>query len=230
MRSKYSTLANSCFLFLLIASSALAQAPSPTAAKSGGLRFWDMLPPGNGSFEVRKAGAPESEQNLLSGSAYEYSSYVEFVGEKYQLAVFKKGDRKNPLKLINIDLKPDTFFTIIVSPKGGVVTVEVFDDTTDPKATAGTLTIRNYFSGSTVAVTSVNQNWLTPFHMGKAKRLPVFPWNEWRLPSAQKLPNGTVAESGAEADFKASSRATVLVIPDSYGRFRPRVTIDGKNR
>jgi hypothetical protein len=45
-----------------------------------------------------------------------------------------------------------------------------------------------------------------------------------------KLPNGTPAESTAEADFTASKKATVLIIPDSYGRFRPRVTADGTNR
>jgi hypothetical protein len=33
----------------------------------------------------------------------------------------------------------------------------------------------------------------------------------------------------AEADFVASKRGTLLVIPDTYGRFRPRVTIDGKD-
>ena len=146
MRSKYSTLANSCLLLILVATAADAQSTSP-APKAGYLRFWDMLPPTNGSFEVRKAGASESEQSLLSGSAYTYSSYVEFAAGRYQLAVFKKGDRKTPLKLVNIDLKAETFFTILVSPKDGVVTVEAFDDTNDPKATTGTLTIRNYFSG-----------------------------------------------------------------------------------
>ena len=196
----------------------------------GYLRFWDMLPPTNGSFELRKAGASESEQSLLTGSAYEYSSYVEFAGGKYQLAVFKKGDRKTPLKLVNIDLKPDTFFTVIVSPKGGVLTVEVFDDTNDPKATTGTLTIRNYFTGLTVDVSSGTKKIVDALPYGQSYIATGLPAGKLPLTLRTKLPNGIPAESGAEADFNASTRATLLIIPDSYGRFRPRVTIDGKNR
>lgn len=189
-----------------------------------------MLPPTTGSFELRKAGAPESEQSLLSGSAYEYSSYVEFAVGRYQLAVFKKGDRKTPLKLVNIDLKPETFFTILVSPKGGVLTVEAFDDTNDPKATQGTLTIRNYFTGLTVDVSSGTQKIVDALPYGQSFAVAGLPSGRFPLTLHTRLPNGTPAESGAEADFTASNRATLLIIPDSYGRFRPRVTIDGKNR
>jgi hypothetical protein len=196
----------------------------------GYLRFWDMLPPTNGSFEVRKVGASESEQSLLSGSAYAYSSYVEFAVGRYQLAVFKKGDRKAALKVLNIDLKPETFFTILVSPKGGVITVEAFDDTNDPKTTTGTLTIRNYFSGLTVDVSAGAQKIVDALPYGESRIATDLPLGKLPLTLHSRLPNGTPAESSAEADFNASNRATLLIIPDSYGRFRPRVTIDGKNR
>ena len=44
-----------------------------------------------------------------------------------------------------------------------------------------------------------------------------------------KLPDGKPAQSDLDIDFRQCSKATLLVIPDVYGRFRPRVTFDGKN-
>jgi hypothetical protein len=155
---------------------------------------------------------------------------VEFPVGRQQLSVYKKGDRTTPLKLINIDLKPDTFFTILVSPKAGSLTIDVFDDTNDPKAAGGTLTIRNYFVGLTVDVSSGAQKIVDALPYGQSYVATGLPSGRLPLNLHTRLPNGTPADSEAEADFNASHRATLLIIPDSYGRFRPRVTIDGKNR
>lgn len=145
------------------------------------------------------------------------------------MAIYKKGDRRTPLKIVTVDLRPETFFTILVSPQGGVINVEVIDDTNDPKASFGTLTIRNYFTGLTVAVSSDTQKIIDALAFGRSYVASGFPLSKLALTLRTSLPNGTPAESGAEADFVASKRATLLIIPDSYGRFRPRVTIDGKN-
>jgi|ERR1700730_1500489 len=202
------------------------QTPAP---KVGYLRFWDMLPVANGAFELCKVGASASEGNLLSNIAYQYSSYAEFPAGTYQLAVYKKGDRNSPIKTFNLNLKPDSFFTILLLPQSGVISAELIDDTNDPKATSGILTVRNYFSGLTVAVASDTQKIVDTLPYGQTYAAAGLPLQRVPLTLRTRLPNGTSAESTAEADFKASKRATVLIIPDSYGRFRPRVTIDGKN-
>jgi hypothetical protein len=194
------------------------------------MRFWDMLPESSGAFELCKAGESESGGNLFTGYAYLYSSYIEFPPGKYHLAVFKKGDRKTPLKIIDVDLRPETFFTILVSPKAGIINVEVIDDTNDPKATSGTLVVRNYFAGLTVAVSSDTQKIVDALPYGQTYAATGFPLSRVPLTLHTHLANGTPAESDAEADFHASKHATLLIIPDTYGRFRPRVTIDGKNR
>ncbi|HZE58482.1 MAG TPA: hypothetical protein VE031_11550 [Chthoniobacterales bacterium] len=192
----------------------------------GYLRFWDMLPSANGVFELCKADGGDASPGLLSGTAYRYSSYGEFPVGRYQLAVFKKGDRKTRIKTFDIDLKADTYFTIIVSPQS----IDAFDDTNDSKATTGSLTIRNYFPGLTVSVSSDTQTIAAAVAYGQSTMASGFPLKRAPLVLRTKLPNGTPAESTAEADFTASKRATLLIIPDSYGRFRPRVTIDGANR
>src|ERR1700758_4272604 len=107
MRLKYCTLASNIVLSLFVTTTCLPQTPSPQQ-KFGYIRFWDMLPPANGSFDVRKANAPLSEGALFSARAYQYTSYTEIPVGKYQLAVAKKGDSA-PLKLFAVDVKPDSF-------------------------------------------------------------------------------------------------------------------------
>jgi hypothetical protein len=215
------------FLFGLSIVETIGQSPVP---KIGYLRFLDMLPSANGAFELCKAGAAESGANLLGGSAYQYSSYAEFPVGKYHLSVFKKGDRKTPIKTFDIDLRQDSFFTVLLGPRAGVIDVEVMDDTNDPKSASGTLVVRNYFMGLTVSVSSDTQKLIEALQYGQSNAVTGLPLKRIPLTLLTHLPNGTPAESTAEVDFQASKRATVLIIPDSYGRFRPRVAIDGKNR
>ena len=106
--------------------------------------------------------------------------------------------------------------------------VQVIDDTPDPKATSATLVIRNFYPGLTVSVSTDSGMLVDGLAYGATYQATGLPSKRLPLGLKTKLPNGTEAESGAEADFVASKRGTLLVIPDSYGRFRPRVTIDGK--
>lgn len=225
MKSRFFTLASSFFLILSSSLECHGQSASAPIPKTGYIRFWDMAPATSGTFEVCKAGET-SGASLLSGTPYQYSSYVQFPPGRYRLAVFRKGDRNTPLKTFDIDLKGDSFFTIIVSPQS----IDIFDDTNDPKAASGTLTIRNYFPGLTVSVASDTQQLAEAVSYGQASVATGLALKRVPLTLRTKLPNGTPAESTAEADFTASKKATILIIPDSYGRFRPRVTSDGTNR
>jgi hypothetical protein len=231
MSSKFSTLASSLFLalgLLLTEDGARAQAATP-APKTGYIRFWDMLPPANGSFEIRKVGGG-ADAGMMNGSGYKYGNYMEFPPGGYHLGLYKKGDTTAPLKIFDINLRPDTYFTILLSPQNGVMTAELLDDTIDPKTTAGTLTIRNYFTGTTVSVSSDTQKIIDALPYGQSYSATGFPLQRLQLTLKTKLPNGSIAESGAEADLHASPHSTLLIIPDSYGRFRPRTTIDGKDQ
>jgi hypothetical protein len=229
MRLKYYTLASSWFLALFVALNARGQAaPSPTPPV-GYIRFWDMLPPANGAFELRKAGVPPSEATLLNGTPLQYSSYTEFPAGKYKLAVFKKGERNTPLKLLDLDVRQESFFTILITPKGGVQTVEMTEDTLDPKATSGVLTIRNFFPGSIVGASIKGTKLGSPLPYGESYVAAGLPTGRVSVGLSVRLPTGDPIETGIEPDFKVSKRATLLIIPDSYGRLSPIITFDGKN-
>jgi len=222
MRLKFFTLAISA---LVLASSAAFAQPQPTPLpKVGYVRCWDMLPATNGTFEVRKLSAVESEGSLLTASAYQYSSYRELPMGKYRLGVFKKGANA-PLKVFDVDLKQETFFTILLSPKS----IDMFDDTIDPKTTSGSLTIRNFFPGINLSVSADSKSIVSALQSGQSYQATGFPFARTTVTVQTKLLDGKPAQSDLDIDFRQSPKATLLVIPDVYGRFRPRVTFDGKN-
>ena len=213
MRLRFFTLAISGILSITGAVAKAQPVPTPTP-KVGYVRFWDMLPAANGSFEVRKISAPASEGSLLNGSAYQYSNYVELPMARYRLGVFKKG-QDAPLKMFDVDLKQDTFFTILLSPKS----IDMFDDTIDPKSTSGVLTVRNLFPGINVSVLSGSKSIVSALQSGQSYQATGFPLARTTLTVQANLANGKPGRSDLDIDFKQCSRATLLVIPDSTDDF-----------
>ena len=223
MPSKFYILGSSCFLFLISIGQINGQpSPAPTP-KVGYIRFWDMLPAANGTFDLRKAGATAQEIALV-GTPFQYTSYTAFPLGKYHLLVVKRGDSVTS-KAFDVDIKPETFFTILVGPQGA----EMTEDTNDPKVGSATLIIRNFFPRVNVSASQGSKAIVDSLLYGQSFRASGFPLERMEVSLQTTLSTGKPAGSGAEVDFKAGSRATILIIPDSYGRFRPRVTIDGKN-
>jgi hypothetical protein len=224
MQSKFFTPAISLIFSALVATLANAQPAASPPPKVGYIRFWDMLPAKNGSFEVRKATSSKSEPTMLLANAYHYSGYGEYPAGRYQLGVFKRGGDQ-PLKLFNVDLKPDSYFTILLSPQS----IDMFEDTINPRTTTGTLIIRNYFSGTTVSASSGAQKFFDALPYGQSYTIGDLPLSRLSVVVRTHLPGGHAAQAAAEVNFKEWKRATLLVVPDSYGRFRVRVTPNGMN-
>lgn len=224
MRLKYYSLASSLFSFAALTLTSYAQVSSPSPPKAGYIRLWQMTPATAGAFEVRKVVPSGSESSLLTARAYQCSSYLEFPVGRYQLGVFTK-ESTTPRKVFDVDLKVDNYFTILISPQS----IDMFDDTNDPKTTAATLTVRNYFPGSILSISAGSKTLSSSLSHGQAVQVPGFPLEVAHLALQARLPDGKSTASDLEVDFKHNTRATLLVIPDSYGRFRPRLTFDGKN-
>ncbi len=224
MQLRYFTLAISALIVLAHNERAVGQpAPSPTPPKTGYVRFWNMLPEANGNFQLilaDKLGDPP----LATASAYSYSSYVGYPAGKYKLAVVKQ-ESTTPLKVFDVDLKPESFYTVMVAPQKA----ELINDTEDPVQTSGTLTIRNFFPGSLVTALIDGKQVGNAFAYGQTFEATGLPLQPAQVAFRAQLPNGQAAESIAEMDFKFAKQASALIIPDVYGRFRPRLTPDGKN-
>lgn len=230
MLLRYFTLAvKLLFAASLVGSVTAAPSASP-ASKSGYIRFWNMLPPASGGFDLRKGGGGPSDAALFSNAvSYAYGSYVEMPAGKYRLEVHKKGDTNTALRVLDADLKPDSYFTVLVAPQGTGGNIELIDDTIDEKESTGTVTVRNYFPGSAVTVVGGGKTLADNLGYGQTYKAAGFAIGKLPLTIKAKLSNAAPAEGSAEADFGTSKRATLLIMPDSYGRFRPRLTVDGKN-
>ena len=224
MPLRYFTRASSVFLYLIVFASAFAQKPAATPIP-GYIRFWNMLPPTGGAFDLRKVGASPTEPAISSNAtAYVYSSYSELPKGGYRLGVYESGDQTSPLKVFALTVTPNSFFTILVGPS----TMDLINDTVDPKATSDTITVRNYFPGSTVDICSGAKTVATALAYGQSFVLKDLVAKD-NVALRSRLPTGKAAEFKVNPDFRTSRHATILVIPDSYGRFRPMVTMDGTN-
>lgn len=231
MQFKSYTLVLNLCLCAMFAPHGLAQSPKASPEpKEGYIRIWNMLPATNGTFSLRKAGSAPSEPDLFArATSYNYASYFGLPPAKYRLAVHKSGDTTTPLKTVEVDLKPDYFFTILISPKAGAVNVEIVNDTIKPDAATGTVTIRNYFPGATVAVSTATMAISDALAYGESHTATGLPLDRVSMRLNVRLAEGAPIQSRVEPDLKGVTRATLLIIPDSYGRFAPIVTFDGKN-
>ncbi|HEY2799942.1 MAG TPA: hypothetical protein VGI85_05065 [Chthoniobacterales bacterium] len=203
-----------------------AAPPSPI----GYIRFWNMLPAADGPMDLRRAGAGPTDPPLIGKSpSGRYNSYLEFSPGIYHLALSKSGEPEKPLKFVDLNLLANSYFTLLAYPTPQGPNLEVIKDTNDPKATSGTLTVRNFFPDVTAEVFNGASKIVGALTYGQSVVVPNLPLERLPLTIHTMRPENVPAESGAEADFKLTKRATLLIIPDAYGRFRPRVALDGKN-
>ncbi|MGI9086676.1 MAG: hypothetical protein ACR2HH_02880 [Chthoniobacterales bacterium] len=195
--------------------------PAPTPIPNGYVRLWNMLPATSGTFNLGRLEKP-AEPLIANATAFTYSSYQGFPLGHYRLAIFRTGNQQTPLKTFDLDLRANQFFTVLISPQG----IELVNDTSNPKATSGSLMVRNYFPGTPVSITMGNQPAVL---LAYGQSLPLTGQFVGKLMLDAKLPNGKQAQAQIEVDLKTTQRTTLLIIPDPYGRFRPRVSADGIN-
>ena len=180
---------------------------------------------------MRRAGGSPADPPLIGKApSYRYNSYLEYPVGAYRLSVNKAGQPDKPLKQMDLNLAADFFFTVLVAPTPQGPSVQLINDTASLKADKAVLTVRNFFPDITVDVFAGAKKIVSALPYGQSVAVGDLPFDQVSLTIRTILPDKTPAESGAEADFKLSKRATLLVIPDEYGRFRPRVTLDGSNR
>ena len=99
-------------------------------------------------------------------------------------------------------------------PKAAYCNVQLINDTLDPKVPAATLIVRNFYPGLTVGVASGTQSIVNALAYGQSYTANDLPLKRTPLTLRSRLANGTPTESEVEADFVASKRGTLLIIPE----------------
>ena len=211
---------------------------SPSATpkpKFGYLRFWNLLPLTTSGLELAGASDPAGRGLLSARPGTFPSNYRLLPPARYTLTVYPFGDRLKPLNKTPMDvpLRADAYMTVVVRPSadpGGEAVVELVDDTLDPtQAADNRLTVYQCSPEARVVVTAARNFKSNPLVYGGTQTLTALPDGIVGL----AISIATKAGPGAwntEADFRASARASLVVVADPYGRIRPRITVDGASR
>lgn len=210
-----------------------APASTPAAAKKpkeGYFRFWNMLPRDGGDLVLlHDNGTPEGDPLLHASPLNYHADYLPVPLARYALKVVRRTDQKLALETFDVLVRADVYVTFLAQLVDGKVTVEMLDDTYAPeKAVAGRLTVRHFFPAATVQVTSSLQLASRALTHGESQTIEGFPLQPVMIEMRATMANGKTQTWSSEVDFSRARHASLLVVPDPYGRFRPRVSIDGR--
>jgi hypothetical protein len=215
-----------------------AQTPASPAApparesrqKNGYLRFWNMLPKESGELVlIKDNGTPEGEPLLSAAPANFYASYIPLPVGRYALKLVRREAPEAVIQTLAMTLRSEDSVTFLASAADRKLKVEMLDDTYDPAAAlAGRLTIRQYFPDARVLVSvgpQVKSRELSP---GETEIIEGIPLQSYELKMRATLAGGKTESWSTEVNFQTLRHATLLVVPDPYGRFRPRLAVDGR--
>ncbi len=222
---------------LLTTTPLFAQAPVATPTpdpkskkpKTGFIRFWNMCAKEQGDLVlVREAGTPEGEPMLYADPGNFYASYVAIPPARYSLKAVRRDEPNTTLQTFDVVLRGDVYVTFLAHMADGKIKVEMVDDTYDPStAVAGRLTVRQHFPGGRVVVAATSQIKSRSLSEGETEVLDGLPLTSLELNMSATLADGKTQTWSTEVNFRSFRHASLLIIPDPYGRFRPRVTVDG---
>ncbi len=164
-----------------------------------------------------------------SSAASNASSYIPVLPNTYALYVQRPSEANAaPIKTPTLHAEDGSFFTILATSQNGQITLEVIDDTIDPKTDDGTvrLVIRQYYPGTRAVVTVGTMQPVT-LNYGETNILDHLPTGTIPITIQATLPGVPPKAMGLSANYTAHHHGTLFVVGDLYGRLRPFLTVDG---
>ena len=205
--------------------------PSPTPKVQAYVRFWNMLI-GKDAPDLQLMAA-EDKPMTVGPSGNAFAGYLAVDPGTYNFSVRRPNDPTTVIKRLPIVLRGDVYVTLlVVAGKDGKPDVQIIDDTVNPKTDdgLGTLVIRQFFPGTSVTVgvnAAPSGAALTFGDLTTMEHLPLHAVVNMRAEGVGPAPKTW----NVEADFASGGHhATMLVLADPYGRFRPRLVFDGATR
>jgi hypothetical protein len=224
---------------LLLVSTGLAAPADASAEAEGGkkkpkegfIRLWNLLPKGKDELRlVKTGGSDEGETLTVSEPMNYYAGYRPLPVGRYPLKVVRATDPMTALQTFDVVLREDVFVTFVAKPKGDKVGVEMVDDTYDPAlATTGQIVVRQQFPDANVLVTNNTKAVSQVLAYGSEETLTGFPLQATNLTFLATFADGKRKTASMEVDFRKSRHASIIVMPDGYGRFRVRLASAGQN-
>jgi hypothetical protein len=211
--------------------------PKPTPEDKrpkGFVRLWNMLPKGTGNLLLLLKNDPPGMAPIATAEPGNfYAGYQQMPQAQYSYIVVREGDRKVPIEHFEVILRENVYVTFLATLEQGKPKVQLIDDTYDPTTvSAGRLTVRNYFPDARISVAGGDGKTQSRVQSkalgtGESEVLDGFNVGSVAVQMKAALPDGKTQQWSSDIDFRISKHASLLVVPDPYGRFRPRVSYDG---
>lgn len=198
--------------------------------KVGYMRFWNMLPAETGDLQVlQDAGAGESTAILNAEVNNVYVSYNPFKPGRYALKVVRAADPKTVIKDFDLILRADVYVSFYARKVDDKVVIDMIDDTYDrTTALSGKAVIRHRIPGASVTIKSAALPLPITLAYGDERVLENLPLKpvvfNMQLVGANGIPKGWTIE----VDFQTNRHSSIWLVSDTFGRFRPRTSIDGQ--
>ena len=203
--------------------------PGPTPKPQAYVRFWNMLiGPNAPSLQLLQS---ENQPMTTALPGNYFAGYLAVDPAVYTFIVCRSNDPTAVLKRMPITLRADVYITLLAAAgKDGRPDVQLIDDTVNPKADDGlsTVVVRHFFPGANVTVSTGSQAAAVPLAFGETTTFSGLPLQPTTMLTMQATGLGPGTKTWkVEVDFTVGRHATMLVIPDPYGRFRPQLVLDG---
>ncbi len=224
-----------CLLWLSLGVGTLsAQVPSPTPTPSPStkpklayIRFWNMLP-----------SQPPTVLEILSGDkplmtaavCNFYAGYTSVAPGAFTLTIRRAGDQNGAIKRLPVNLLGDMYVTVLVSSKDGQPNVDYINDTIDPKSPdVRRLVLRQLFPNAKVTTTLGPASSSAALGYGETAVMDNLPAAQSSVTVQAVIPGQAPKSWSMPIDFTQAAHNTLLIFPDPYGRFRPRLATDGQS-
>ena len=192
-------------LFGLVAVTAYAQTPAQKPlGRPAFIRFWNMLPDGeHDNLQVYLADG----KLLTATSGGDASvSYIPVLPGTFMFSVRRVGEVNKDVKTSPVQLLADSFVTLLATSKNGQISLDVLNETIDPKKDDGTgrLIVRQFSVGAHVLV-SIGQLPPKALNYGEIAVFSGLPAGQVPLVVQATLPNGKLRTMNTQADFTKKS-------------------------
>ena len=210
---------------------ARSQSPTPSPSstpkpKRAYVRLWNMVP----SQPPTAVELVYSDKPITTAASCNfYAGYLPVLPGAFAFTVRRAGDKTGSIKQLLVNLKPDDFATILVSDKSGKPDAELIDDTVDPKnPNPRRLVLRQLFPNAKVLAYLGTTPTGSALGYGETATLDSVPAGVSTLTVQAIIPGQSPKSWSMPLELSQSQRDTLLIFPDPYGRFRPRLAVDAQ--
>jgi hypothetical protein len=162
------------------------------------------------------------------GASNDSAGYSPVLPKTYTFFVRRAGE-KQKMKTPPVHIVDGSFFTILATLKNGAIDLQVIDDTIDPNKDDGSarLVVRQYYPEASPSV-AVGSGPPATLDYGDVITLDHLPTSQIPITIHVTLPGGTAKDMNMTVDLRKKRHAEMILVADSYARFRPFFAVDGQ--